>query len=479
MSDASSGEDLADLELSADTMREMGANVLERCIDHVARLGEAVSCGNVHDIEAIRSARLALPEIGMPIDPLLDRLFGEWIPRSFTTPGPGYFAYVPGGGLYATALADLIAETTNRFVGVWPAAPALAEIEASVIDWIAQWMQFPSAARGLLTSGSSMSTWIAITTARECRLGTRIREGVAYVSRQTHHCVAKALRLAGIAADRVRVVPTDATYRMDLGALRDAIEADRAAGLCPFFAVSTAGSVHFGAVDPMDEVADIAEEYGLWHHVDGAYGGFFHVVPEFRTILRGLPRADSLALDPHKGLFLPYGTGALLVRDGRDLRRVHGASADYLPSNPDDEVYDIASYGPELSRPFRGLRIWLPMMLYGAARFRAAIAEKRSLAVLAHERIAALPNVRVALPPTLSLFAFRIEHPDRSPEDNDRSTRDLIAGVTALGRVMISGCRESGRDFARVCVLSFRSRRTQIEQLVADVAEVAARTGRT
>lgn len=461
--------DPADLDWTAEEMRQLGHEVLERCVQHLASLREQPSRGDVGDTHAIASARHALPSDGVPLTPLLDRLFEEWIPKSFTTPGPGYFAYVPGGGLFPSALASLISETTNRFVGVWQAAPALAELEGTVLDWIRDWMQFPTSARGLLTPGSSISTLIAITAAREKLLGTEIRRGVAYVSRQTHHCVMKSARLAGIANDRVRVLPVDSQFRMCVDSLREAVRADRAKGLVPFLVISTAGSVNVGAVDDLDAVADAATELGLWHHIDAAYGGFFHVVPALRPLLSGLPRADSIALDPHKGLFLPYGTGALLVRDGGDLRAVHAADADYLPETPDSDYYDIASYGPELSRPFRGLRLWLPLMLAGSDRLRSAIAEKRELALVAHEAVRSLPHVRVLLPPCLSLFAFRVERPGCSEEENDATTRALVEGTTRRGRVMISGCGEGGRSWGRVCVLSFRSRRAEVDMLIEDL----------
>ncbi|MEO5962852.1 MAG: aminotransferase class V-fold PLP-dependent enzyme, partial [Thermomonas sp.] len=378
--------DLANLELSPADMQAMGNLVVARSVAHVAALEATAIIGDYTDIETLcRSLREDVPEHGTALEALLGPLFDEWIPRTFGAPHPGYMAYIPGGGVYPAALADFIADATNRYTGVWQTAPALVQLEANALDWLRDWMQFPSTARGLFTTGGSMAMFNAIACAREKMLGDDIRSGTIYVSSQTHHCVVKAAKLAGIAYDRVRVIDVDADFRMRADALERAIAADRAVGLKPFMVFSTAGTTNTGAVDPINAIADIAAREALWHHVDGAYGGFFHMVPELRSLLSGLSRADSLTLDPHKGMFMPYGTGALLVRDGEALRALHSSTAGYLPENQ-SEFYDPAQYGPDLSRGFPGLRIWLTVKFFGAARYRAAMAEKRGLAVWAAEQ---------------------------------------------------------------------------------------------
>jgi aromatic-L-amino-acid decarboxylase len=467
--------DAADLEFAPDDIRRMTHAALERIVAHLASLGEQPVCGPLEDAEAIcRAMHEPPPETPAALEPLLDRLFGEWIPRSFNTAAPGYLAYIPAGGVFPAALADFIAATTNRFTGVWLAAPALVQLEANALDWLRAWMDFPPAARGLFTTGGSMANFNAIVCAREQRLGPDIRRGVLYVSTQVHHSVLKAARLAGIAPDRVRTIDVDGAFRMRVDALSDAIAHDRRAGLAPFLVVSSAGTTNTGAVDPLDALADLCAREGLWHHVDGAYGAFFHVVPALRPVLRGLPRADSLTLDPHKGLFLPYGTGALLVRDGAALRATYAMKAAYLPEGPSEACYDPSQYGPDLSRGFPGLRVWLTVKLYGAARLRAALAEKHALAAQAAARLAEVPGIVIDAAPELSLFAFHLTWPGATAADENAATRDLMARVTRRGRVMITGCEVGGRVLARVCVLSFRTRQPQIDTLVTHVAEEAA-----
>ncbi len=447
---------------------------VSRVLDHLAHVAEQPSTGDTTDEAFCRSMREPAPEDATPLAPILDDFFDEWMPRSLTTNGPGYLAYVPGGGVFPAALADLLSNTTNRFTGTRFAAPALVQLEANALDWLRDWMLFPASTRGVFTTGGSMANFNAVACARERLLGPEIRRGVVYTSSQAHHSVKKSARLAGIMADRVRVLPVDESFRLRVDALEQAIARDRAQGFAPFLVVSSAGTTNTGAVDPLEAIADVCAREGLWHHVDGAYGAFFHACPELRPLLAGLSRADSLTLDPHKGLFLPYGTGALLVRDGAALEAVHSSTADYFPERGANDAYDPSEYGPDLSRGFPGLRVWLTIKTFGAARIRAAIAEKRALAVDAAERIARIPGIVMAARPQLSLFAFHLAWPDSTREEENRATRELLDGVAKRRRVFLTGCSTDGRFLARVCVLSFRTRQAQIDACVEDIAAEAS-----
>jgi len=273
----------------------------------------------------------------------------------------------------------------------------------------------------------------------------------------------------------VRAIPCDDAYRLPVAGLGDAIARDRAAGLVPFCVVSTAGTTNTGAVDPLAAIADLTASEGLWHHVDGAYGAFFQLCDDTKPILRGLSRADSLTLDPHKGMFLPYGTGALLVPDGAALRAAHEATAGYLPAMPHpEEFYDPSQHGPDLSRGFPGLRVWLTVKMYGAAVFRAAVAEKRALALEAFRRVAALPGIVIDAPPDLSLFAFHVTWPGATLTDEDAATRALMDRTSRRGRIMVSGAAARGRYLGRVCVLNFRTHTAEIDALLEDMGAALA-----
>ncbi len=467
----------ASLELTGDEMRDM----VDRAMDRIVPWIEALPDQPTHHLDKahrlVRALREPLPEDGVSFRRLLGQLFERVLPTSLNTASPGYLAYIPGGGLFHAAVADLVADATNRYVGIWAAAPGLVQIEQNVIRWFADLAGLPATAGGLLTSGGSMANLGAVVTARHTKLGEDFLRGVLYTSAQAHHSVRKAARVAGFPDASVRVVPTDGGFRIRPDALARAIAADRAEGRLPAMVVASAGTTATGAVDPLDAIADVCRAEGLWFHVDAAYGGFFLLTDRGRAALAGIERADSITLDPHKGLFLPYGTGCLLVRDLAPLRSAHHVDASYLPPPPaDPDHWDFADLGPELSRDPRGLRVWLPLKMHGAAAFRAALDEKLDLAADACARVAALPGVEIVAPPALSLFAFRVAPRGvTDPSEIDGFGRRVLAHVNARQRVFLTGADVDGRHLLRVCVLSFRTHADRIDALVEDLAEVIAK----
>lgn len=459
------------LEPSAGEMRRLVQEAMERIVEHIETLPDQPA---TRTRGAARLARTLvadpLPEEGTAFRKLLDLLFRRAVPASLNTAGPGYLAYIPGGGLFHTAVADLIADAVNRFTGIYVAAPALVQLEVNVLDWLRQISGLPAETRGLLTSGGSMSNLIALVTARRERLPEDFLKGTLYVSDQTHHSLAKSALLAGFPAANVRSVPSDERFRIRLDILEERIAEDHRRGFTPFLVVGNAGTTNSGAVDPLPELAEIARRLGLWFHVDGAYGGFFRLTDEGRQTLRGLELADSVVLDPHKSLFLPYGTGALLVRDGAALRRTHTAVADYLPATQDEAALsDFSEMSPELTRPYRGLRLWLPIKLLGIAPFREALQEKLELARFAADEVRKMPGIEMIAEPELSLFAFRLSRPGMDGEALDRLNGDFLKRINERKRVFLTGTRLGGRFTLRMCVLSFRTHRDRVEMAIEDI----------
>ena len=463
------------LEPSPDEMRHMAGTVAELLVQHIDSLPEMAAADFDGVEELVEAVREPAPERGARFDDLV-RQVGEAATRGFNTAGPGYLAYVPGGGLWSAAVADFLAAALNRFVGVWNAAPALVQMEWQAVRWLADAFDYPQGASGILTSGGSMSNFSAIVTARRTLLGEDLAGGVVYVGGQTHVSVLKATVLAGFPRANVRSLPPDALLRQDPETLRAAVRADREAGLRPFLVVASAGTTNTGAVDPIAAIADVADEEGLWLHVDAAYGGFFHLTDRGRKAFAGIERADSITLDPHKGMFLPYGTGCLLVREGRRLRAAHDVhEAEYLQDLADDELTpNFTDLSPELSRDFRGLRVWLPLKLHGVGAFRAALDEKLDLARVIHEGIREAPGIVVPWEPELSVVAFRLEPEGAAPAEAEEATRQLLERINDSRRVFLSSTTVGSRMLIRACVVSHRTHRDRIDEAVEIIRKAAA-----
>jgi aromatic-L-amino-acid/L-tryptophan decarboxylase len=463
------------LELSADAFAALIASAARRIVAHVASLPDQPAADTDGGAALARSLVEPLPESGRPAEELLDLLFDRVIPKSLNTAGPGYLAYIPGGGLPHSAVADLVADAVNRYVGVFAAAPGLAQLEANVVRWFADLAGYPAEARGILTSGGSLATFSALVAARRDLLPENFLSGILYASDQTHHATQKAALLAGFPPGNVREIPTDALYRIRVDALAAAVAADRAAGRMPFFVVGNAGTTNTGAVDDLGALADLCARERLWFHVDGAYGGFFLLTDEGRRRMAGIERSDSLVLDPHKGLFLPYGTGALLVRDGAKLQRAHALAADYLPSMQEDpDLVDFNMLSPELSRDFRGLRVWLPLKMHGVGPFRTNLEEKLALARIAADGLRRIPGIEILADPQLSILAFRLVRGGLDAAGLDLLNRELLERINARRRIYLTGTRLSGRFAIRICVLSFRTHRDRVDAGLEDIQSAAA-----
>lgn len=455
-------------------MRALVARAMDHVAPFVASLAEQPASDVEGGLAAARAMMEPMPEEGTAPEIVLARLFAEVIPKSFNAAGPGYLAYIPGGGVFASAVADLVGDAVNRYVGVWAAAPALAQLEATCGRWLCDLAGYPPAARGLLTTGGSLANFTAVVTARVDRLADDFLGGTMYVSAQAHHSVHKAARLAGFPARAVRAIATDARYSVRVDAMAAAIAADRAAGKTPFLIVASAGTTNTGAIDDLEALADLAQRERMWLHVDAAYGGFFLLTARGRAAMRGIERADSITLDPHKALFLPYGNGALLVRDGETLRRAHELDAEYMPpTRAEPEHADFCAISPELSRDPRGLRLWLPLMLHGAAAFRAALDEKLDLAALATDLVRAIPHVRIVAAPQLTALAFRLEPPGLSDAERDALNTRWLDDVVARKRVFVRATVLDGRVTPRLCILSFRTHEDRVRAACDDLAAVA------
>jgi glutamate/tyrosine decarboxylase-like PLP-dependent enzyme len=388
----------------------------------------------------------------------------------------GHLGYIPGGGLYASALGDYLAAVTNRYSGVFFASPGAVRMENLLLDWMRELVGYPvESAGGNLTSGGSIANLMGVVAARDAA-GLRARDverAVIYTTEQAHHSLDKAVRIAGLGECIRRLVPLDERYRMRPDALGSAIARDRSSGLLPFLVIATAGTTDTGVVDPIEEIASISRREDLWLHVDAAYGGFFLLCEEGRKAIGRLDGSHSCVMDPHKTLFLPYGSGAVLVRDRRALLASHHYSAHYMQDALEarDEI-SPADLSPELSKHFRGLRLWLPLLLHGLAPFRAALEEKMLLARHFHHRLSEIPGFDVGPHPDLSVVVFR--YLPRAG-DADEFNEKLVHAIHRDGRVFLSSTILDGRFTLRLAVSSFRTHIDTVDRTLDVLRELTAR----
>lgn len=408
--------------------------------------------------------QMVIPERGMALDEALDLLEQEVVPPGAHPASGAHMAYIPGGGIYHSALGDFLAAVTNKYAGVFVPGPGAVRLENRMVRWVADLVGYPHGAGGSLVSGGSLANLTAVVAARDAHgvSGARIATSVVYTTDQVHHCILKALHIAGLREAPVRRVAMDRCHRMRPDALEEAIRSDREAGLTPWLLVGTAGATDTGAVDPLDALADVAAREKCWFHVDAAYGGFFLLTEHGRRMLKGIERSDSAVLDPHKTLFLPWGSGVVLARDVKTLSEAHAWSAHYLQdAAPDPSEVSPADVSPELSRPFRGLRMWLPLVVAGVGPFRAALDEKLLLARWFHREVAAL-GFEVGPEPDLSVVTYRWAPEGVSPEEADRMNQAILDGVLRDGRVFLSSTRLDGRFTLRLAAVSFRTHLAQV-----------------
>ncbi len=376
-----------------------------------------------------------------------------------------HFGYIPGGGLPISGLADYMVAITNEYAGVHFASPGAVAIENAVLDWLKDIFGFPKSAVGNLASGGSIANLIALTAARD-KFGVkneRIKKSVIYLSSHVHHCIKKALRIIGLEDVVVREMELDEEFRLQPDLIHQQIREDKANGLSPFLVIASAGTTDTGVVDPLKAIGELAQEEGLWYHIDAAYGGFFILVDQTKPLFEGIDLADSLVIDPHKGLFLPYGVGAVLVKDKEAVMYSHHYFANYmqdilgenLPVNP-------ADVSPELTKHFRGLRAWLPLQHYGVEPFKACLEEKLLLTHYFREQLVEL-GFEVGPEPDLSVSYFWYPYQNGDVNAYNKRLLDLLHED---GDVFLSSTQLNGQFVIRMALLVFRTKKEMIDRAV-------------
>ena len=459
-------------------MLRLGTRVAEVVARHLSTLRQQPAYTSLTRIQAEQLVGGPAPEQGTDFDTLVRLLETRVFAHAAREPHPGFMAYVPSCPTFPAVLGDWLATGFNCFGGVWSVAAGPNALELTVLDWFRSWLGMPQGTAGLLTSGGSAATVTAVVAARHAAVQDvpgRLERAVLYTSTQAHSSVTRAAWIAGIPRGQVRASPVDAGYRMIPAALAEAIRNDRAAGLLPFCVVASAGTTNTGSVDPLPAIADICEQAGLWFHVDAAYGGFAALTDRGRALLDGLARADSVTLDPHKWLFVPFECGCLLAREPSRLVDAFRILPEYLRDVESDGIeVNFADYGEQLTRYTRAVKVWLPIQYFGLGAIRSAIDTGINLAAHAEMLLRQDPVFELLSPAQLGIVCFRVHPPGMNdPAELDRLNERINSQVNGLGRHFISSTRLDGRFSLRICILGFRTREMDVAELVKSIRDVA------
>jgi glutamate/tyrosine decarboxylase-like PLP-dependent enzyme len=451
------------LELAPEEMRTLGYSVIDMLVDHVGQLSQKPVTRKESREELERLLREPLPEDGAGVDAVLKRLQTDVFDNIMHLDHPRFFAFVPSPSNFVSVMADALASGFNVFAGTWLEASGPAQIELVTVDWLRQACGLPDSAGGLFVSGGSMANLTALAVAMHVRLGDAQR-AVVYCSDQTHSSIERGMRILGFRRDQLRRTGSDARFRLDLGSLATAVEADRRRGSVPFCVVANAGTTNTGAVDPLPELAALCRKEGLWLHVDGAYGASAVLCERGRKMLRGLGQADSLALDPHKWLFQPYEIGCVLVRDSGWLKDAFHILPEYLlDTTGEDAEINFSDYGIQLTRGFRALKLWMSLQVFGRAGFAEALNRGFELAESAEEAVAEMLDWEVVTPAQMGVVTFRYAPQAVEPDMLDWLNRGLVGAMVADGYAMISSTALQGKTVLRMCTINPRTTEADIQ----------------
>jgi len=469
----------SNLELDDATMRHMARRVADLVVDHLGSLRDQPAQQSLsrHDTESLIAGPPSMD--GRDFENLIAFLQERVFPYHAREPHPHFMGYIPSSPTFPAVVGDWLAAGYNFFAGVWSVASGPNQIELTVLDWFRSWLGMPAGTGGLLTSGGSTATLTGVVAARHAAdpAGENTLRLTLYTSEQAHSSVQRAAWIAGIPRINVRSVATDDSYRLRDELLRTAISDDRAAGFIPFLVVASAGTTNTGAVDPLNAIADICAGERLWMHVDAAYAGFAALTPHGAAALDGLGRADSVTLDPHKWLFVPFECGCLLAREPRKLEEAFSVHPEYLTDvRARDQDVNFADHGEQLTRSSHALKIWLSLQYFGVSQIREAIGRGIHRAEYAERLFAAHRDFEILSPAQFGVVCFRAHPPgvDDAAELDELNER-INTRVNATGRFLISSTKLRGRFSLRLCTQVHRMTDADIDEVYEAIVEALRR----
>lgn len=424
------------------------------CVDkHTIHTHPVIKEASLSQLEKIKE--IGIPEKGRPVQEVVKEMEEEIYKYSGDPNHPRFFGFIPGPASCVSWLGDVMTSAYNIHAGGSKLAPAINCTEQEVIHWMTKKAGFGDNAGGIFVSGGSMANITALTAARDRKLTDEtLHLGVAYVSDQTHSSVAKGLRIIGIPNNRIRKIPTNEHFQMDIAELNSALEKDVKDGYIPFVVIGTAGTTNTGSVDPLEEIAKICQKYEMWFHVDGAYGGSVLASEKYHHLLKGVELADSLSWDAHKWLFQTYGCAAILVRDIRDLYRSFHVNPEYLKDIQDNnDSVNMWDIGIELTRPARGLKLWLTLQVLGTDLISSAIEQGFTLATWADEEVRKMKHWEVVSPAQLAILNFRYAPEDLTEEQKNELNEKISAMLRESGYAAIFTTVLHGKTVLRLCAI--------------------------
>src|ERR1051325_8332471 len=459
--------DRSRIELSREEMRKFGYAVVDLLTEHFADGKKERVGAKVDPAKMIPLFDVDPPDNGRDPNEILAQLKRDVFPNNLHVDHPRFFAFVPGPNNFVRTMGDALAAGFNIFNGTWLGGPAAAAVELGVVRWLCRICGFPESAGGLFVSGGSMANLTGLVAARNALLRDRIEKATFYFSDQTHSSVQRALHVIGFMREQMRKLPSDKNFRLSIQTLREAIADDRAKGLRPFCVIANAGTTNTGAVDPLAELADVAKQEGLWLHVDGAFGAASILSDRGRALLRGLERADSISLDPHKWLFQSFECGCVLVRDAAVLKSAFQIKPDYLRDvHRVVEEFNPCDYGVRLTRSFRALKVWPSLETFGVAAFREAISRGFALAELAERELRARAGWEILSPAQMATVCFRFG------SDEEKQTA-LVEAMLRDSFALLTSPTLRGVTALRLCTINPRTTKQDIIETVKRLDQLA------
>jgi len=457
------------LELNEQEMRSYGYKVVDAIVQHFLTLADQYPVPSKSS--RAEMDQLFLEEVpNSPSDPIkvLDFILQEVMTKSNIVSHPKSYSFVPGPGNFISSMADALASGFNIFSGGWMASPAAAELEIVTMNWLLRMFGFPvKRGGGIFTSGGSMANLTALATARNVSCGDDWSNAVVYLSDQAHSSNVKALRVLGFKKEQIRIIPTDSSFKFSVNKLKNAVAKDKLEGLHPFCLIASAGTTNTGSVDPLDELAQLCEQENLWFHIDAAYGGAAILTTEGKKNLKGIEKADSLTVDPHKWFYQPYEIGCLLVRDHRWLSGTFTEKPEYLKDiEGNKSEINFYDHGIELTRRFRALKFYMSVKTFGLEAFKSAVAYNIALAEEVEAYLRSSKVWEVVSPATLAIINFRY-HPlglEHTESELDTLNQQISEQITASREALLVTTILNGQIVLRMCLINPR---TAIEDVLA------------